>query len=71
MLNMEFIQELFEPFTIKLTAIVCDNGSREAISAYEEFSDKRFHLGRRDVGNGLGFDPLGEIIYCNEEKLLL
>ena len=70
MLNVEFFQELFEPLAIKLGAVVSDDGSREAIMAYEGFLDERFHLGHCDVGDGLGFNPFGEIIHDNEEELL-
>ena len=71
MLNMEFFQELFEPLAIELSAVVNDDGSREAIMAYDRFPDERFHLGYSDVGHGLGFDPFGEVIHGNEEKLSL
>ena len=40
MLNMEFFQELFEPLAIELSAIVSDDGSREAITAYDRFPDE-------------------------------
>ena len=71
MLNMEFFQELFEPLVIELGAVVRDDGSREAITAYDGFPDKRFRLGHCDVGDGLSFDPFGEIIHGYEEKLSL
>ena len=71
MLNMEFFQELFEPFAIKLGAVVSDDGSREVITAYNRLPDERFGLGHSDVGHGLGFDPFGEVIHGNEEKFLL
>ena len=34
MFDMELTQELFEPSTIELGAIVCDDGSWKAIMAY-------------------------------------
>ena len=71
MLNMEFFQELFEPLAIKLGAVVRNDGSREAITAYNRLPDESFRLGRSDVGHGLGFDPFGEIIHDNKEKLSL
>ena len=71
MLNMEFFQELFEPLTIELGAIVSDDGSREAIIAYNGLSDESFCLGHRDVGHRLSFDPFDEINHDNEEKFSL
>ena len=71
MLNVEFIQELFEPSAIELDAVVCDDGSREAITAYDGLSDERLCLGLSNVGHGLGFDPFGEVIHHNEEELSL
>ena len=71
MFNVEFIQELFELLAIELGAIVCDDGSREAIMAYNRLSNERLCLGLSDVGNGLGFDPFGEVIHHNKEKLSL
>ena len=71
MLNMEFFQELFEPLTIELGTVVIDDGSREAITAYNRLSDERFCLGHSDVGHGLSFDPFGEVIYDNKEKFSL
>ena len=71
MFNVEFIQKLFEPSTIELSAIVYDDDSREAITAYNRLSDERLHLGLSDVGHGLGFDPFGEIIHHDKEKLSL
>ena len=71
MLNMEFFQELFEPLAVKLGAIVYNDGSREAITAYNRILDVSFCLGHSDVGHGLEFDPFGEIIHDNEEKLSL
>ena len=69
--DMEFTQELFEPSTIELGAVVCDDGWREAITAYYRFSDERLCLGFSDVGHELSFDPFGEVIHRNEEKLPL
>ena len=71
MFDMELAQELFEPPTIELSAIVCDDGSRKAIMAYYGFSDERFHLKFGDVGHGLNLNPFGEVIHRNEKKLLL
>ena len=71
MFDVELIQELFEPPAIELGAVVCDDGSREAIMAYYRFLDERHCLGFSDVGHGLGFDPFDEVIHRNEEKLPL
>ena len=71
MFDMEFTQELFEPSAIELSVVVYDDGSGEVITAYYRFSDERLRLGFSDVGHGLGFDPFGEVIHRNEEKLPL
>ena len=71
MLNMVFFQELFEPLAIELGAVVSDNGSREAIMAYDGLPKESLCLSLYDLGHGLRFDPFGEIIHGNEEKLLL
>ena len=71
MLDVELTQELFKPSAIELSAIVCNDGSREVIMAYNGFSDKRFCLKFGDVGHGLSLDLFGEIIHRDEEKFLL
>ena len=71
MFDIEFTQELFEPPAIELSVVVCDDGSGEAITAYYRFSDERLCLGFSDVGHGLSFNPLGEVIHRNEEELPL
>ena len=71
MFDVEFTQELFEPLAIELGVVVYDDGSGEAIIVYYRFSDERLCLGLSDVGHGLGFDPFGEIIHRNKEKLSL
>ena len=54
MLDVELSQELFEPSTVELSAIIRDYHPRETIPAYYGFSDKRFSLGFSDVGYWLG-----------------
>ena len=71
MFNMEFTQELFEPSAIELSAIVSDDGSKEAIMAYYRFSDERFHLKFSDVGHGFDLDLFSKVIHRNEEKFSL
>ena len=71
MFDMELTQELFEPLAIKLSVVVYDDGSGEAITTYYRFLDERFYLKFGDVGHGLSLDPFGEIIHCNEEKISL
>ena len=71
MFDVEFVQELFKPPAIELGAIVYDDGSKKAITACYRFLDERLHLGLSDVGHRLGFDPFGEVIHRNEEKLPL
>ena len=71
MFDIEFTQELFEPLAIELSAVICDDGSKEAIMAYYRFLDEGLCLGFSDVGHGLSFDPFGKVIHCNEEELLL
>ena len=71
MFDVELIQELFKSPAIELGVVVCDDGSREAITAYDRLSDERLRLGLSDVGHGLGFDPFCEVIHCNKEELSL
>ena len=71
MIDVELGQELFEPSTVELSTIVCDNHLRETITAYYGFLDERFSLGFSDVGYWLSLYPFRKIIYCNKEKLLL
>ena len=71
MLDVELTQELFKPPAIKLSTIVYNDGSREAITTYYGFLDERLCLKFGDVGHGLGLDPFGEVIYRNEEKFSL
>ena len=71
MFDAELVQELFEPLAIELGVVVCVDGSREAIMTYYRLSDERLRLGLSDVGYGLIFNPFGEVIHRNEEKLLL
>jgi len=35
------------------------------------FPDELLNLGRSDGGKGLSFNPLGEIIYCDEDVFTL
>ena len=71
MFDVDLAQELFEPPTIELSAVACDDSSREAIMTYYGFPDERFHLEFGDVGHGLGLHPFGKIVHHDEEKLLL
>ena len=71
MFDVELIQELFEPPTIELGAVVCDDGSRETITAYDGLLDERLCLGLSNVGHRLGFNPFDAVIHRNEEELLL
>ena len=69
--DVELIQELFEPSAIELGAIIYDDGSREAIMAYDRLLYERLCLGLSDVGHRLDFDPFGEVIHYNEKELSL
>ena len=71
MLDVEVDQELFKPSIIELCAIVHDNQSRETISTYDGFPDKKFYPNFSDVGYWLSLYPFGEVINGNYYKFFL
>ena len=71
MFDVELVQELFEPLTIELSAVISDDRLRETIPTYYGLPDERFSLEFDDVGHGLGLHPFGEIVHRDEEKLSL
>ena len=62
MLDVELVQELFEPPTIELSVIIRDDPPEETILAYYGLPDEWFSLKFDDVGHGLGLYPFGEIV---------
>ena len=71
MFDVELVQELFEPPTVELSAVIRDDHLGETISAYYGLPDERFSLEFGDVGHELGLYPFGEIVHRDEEKLSL
>ena len=54
---------MFEFGIVKLPAIVSDDGVGDAEATYNVLPHERFDASRGDSGQGLGFSPLGEVVY--------
>ena len=55
-----------EGFTIKLKAVIRDEGMRDSKSSNDVLLDKFLSIHIPDVGQWLCFDPFGEIVYANQ-----
>ena len=54
-----------EGFAIKLKAVIRDEGMRDSKSSNDVLPDEFLCIHVLDVGQGLGFDPFGEIVCAN------
>ena len=55
-----------EGLTIKLKAVVLDEGVGDPKSSNNVLPDKLLGVHIPDIGQGLGFDPFGEIVHVNQ-----
>ena len=55
-----------EGLAIKLKAVIRDEGMRDPKSSNNVLPDKLLGVHIPDIGQGLGFDPFGEIVRVNQ-----
>jgi len=65
-LATQTVEIVGEPISIKLLAVIKDDGTGDAEASDDVLPNEPSYFGGGIEGDGLGLYPLGEVVYCNK-----